>query len=149
MDKLEKTKMLWLDTINEMGIQMEIVQIAAIGMIATVLAILVKPQRPDMAILISITAGILIFFLVIHKLSSVVELLSSYSQKVNIDPVYIRTLLKIVGIAYIAEFGSEICKDAGEASIASKIELAGKVLIVVLAVPIITSLLELIVRIMP
>jgi len=59
------------------------------------------------------------------------------------------TILKIIGIAYIAEFGAEVCKDAGEGAIASKIELAGKVIIIVLAAPIITSLLDLIVEIMP
>jgi stage III sporulation protein AD len=58
-------------------------------------------------------------------------------------------VLKITGIAYIAEFGAEVCKDAGEGSIASKIELAGKVTIIVLAVPIITSLLDLIIKVMP
>ncbi len=127
---------------------MEIVQIAAIGIVAAVLAILIKAERPDMAMLISITAGILIFLLVINKLSTIIELLINYSKKMDIDQAYITTLLKIVGIAYIAEFGSEICKDAEETSIASKIELAGKVLIIVLSVPIVTSLLELIVRLM-
>ena len=102
-----------------------------------------------MAVQISIVTGIIVFFLVASKLSAVIELLNSYASKVNIDMVYITTLLKIIGIAYIAEFGAEICKDAGEGAIASKIELAGKVIIVVLAVPIITSLLDLIIKIMP
>ena len=59
------------------------------------------------------------------------------------------SVLKITGIAYIAEFGAEICRDAGEGAIAAKIEMAGKVIIIALAVPIITSLLDLVLKIMP
>jgi stage III sporulation protein AD len=82
-------------------------------------------------------------------LVAVVDVLGSYVQKAEIKPVYFATVLKITGIAYIAEFGAEICNDAGESAIASKIELAGKVIITVLAVPIITSMLDLIMEIMP
>lgn len=128
---------------------MEILQIVGLGIIATIMILVIKTQRPDIAVQISILTGIAIFMLVAGKLSAVIELLNSYTRKVNIDAVYITTLLKIIGIAYIAQFGAEICKDAGEGAIASKIELAGKVVIVVLAVPILTSLLDLIIQIMP
>ena len=128
---------------------MEILQIVGLGIIATVMILMIKTQRPEIAVQISILTGIVIFMLVAGKLSAVIELLNSYTRKVNIDAIYITTLLKIIGIAYIAQFGAEICKDAGEGAIASKIELAGKVVIVVLAVPILTSLLDLIIRIMP
>jgi len=87
--------------------------------------------------------------MILGKISAVIELLNSFARKINIDTIYISTLLKIVGIAYIAEFGAEVCKDAGESAIASKVELAGKVMIIVLAVPILTSLMDLIIRIMP
>lgn len=125
---------------------MEIAQITGIGLIATILIIVIKNQKPEMAIQLSIITGIVIFMMVIGKFTAIINLLSDLSKKTNIDTIYMTTLLKIVGIAYIAEFGAEICKDAGEGSIASKIELAGKVMIMFLAVPIITSLLNLIVK---
>jgi stage III sporulation protein AD len=127
----------------------EILQIVGLGLVATVIILIVKANRPEIAIQLSILTGITIFMLVAGRLAAVIELLNTYTKKVNIDSVYITTLLKIIGIAYIAQFGAEICKDAGEGSIAAKIELAGKVIIVVLAVPIITSLLDLIIKIMP
>jgi stage III sporulation protein AD len=127
----------------------DILQIVGLGIVSTVIIIIIKAQRPEIAVQISIITGIIIFMMVASKLSAVIELLNSYAEKVDIDMVYITTLLKIIGIAYIAQFGAEICKDAGESSIASKIELAGKVVIIVLAVPIITSLLELVIKIMP
>lgn len=128
---------------------MEILQIVGLGIVATILIMLVKTHKPEIAIQISILTGIIIFIFIAAKLSAVLDLLRNFIEKVDIDTSYINVLIKIVGIAYIAEFGSEICKDAGEASIASKIELAGKVIIAALAFPIITSLLDLIVNIMP
>lgn len=128
---------------------MEILQIVGLGLIATVIIVILKVQRPEIAVQVSIITGILVFFMIAGKLFAVVELLKTYSKKASIDSMYINILLKIIGIAYIVEFAAEICKDAGESSIASKIELAGKVIIIVLAVPIITSLLDLIIKIMP
>ncbi len=128
---------------------MDILQIVCIGVIAVVLSSIVKAQRPELALQLSIATGILIFLLVAVKLSAVIEFIQTFSKRADIDATYITILLKIVGIAYIAEFGAEVCKDAGESSIASKIELAGKVTIVILAVPIITSLLDLVIKLMP
>ncbi len=62
---------------------------------------------------------------------------------------FLETILKIIGIAYIAEFGAQVTRDAGQDSIASKIELAGKVLIMVMAIPIITVMIETIIQILP
>jgi stage III sporulation protein AD len=71
------------------------------------------------------------------------------ASSANINLFYLTTILKIIGIAYIAEFGSQICKDAGEGSIAAKIEFAAKVLVMVLALPIIVAVLESILRLIP
>lgn len=128
---------------------MEILQIVGLGIVATILIIVLKAQKPEIAVQVSIITGVVVFLLIASKLSAVVDLINDYARKANIDMAYLAILLKIIGIAYIAEFGAEVCRDAGESSIASKIELAGKVIIVVLAVPIITSLLELIIKIMP
>jgi stage III sporulation protein AD len=130
-------------------VDMDILQIVCIGIIAVVLSSVVKAQRPELALQLSIATGILIFLIIAVKLSAVIEFVQTFSKRADIDSSYITILFKIVGIAYIAEFGAEVCKDAGESSIASKIELAGKVTIVILAVPIITSLLDLVIKLMP
>lgn len=128
---------------------MQLLQIIGIGIVAAVIIIILRVQKPEIAVQASIVTGIVIFMLLASKLSAVVELLESFASRADIKPVYFTTVLKITGIAYITEFGAEVCKDAGEGAIASKIELAGKVTIVVLAVPIITSLLDLIIKVMP
>jgi len=127
---------------------LEITQIAGIGLVATILIIIIKAQKPELAVQLSIITGVVIFMMVVGKFTAILEVLSDLSKKANIEGVYMTTLLKIMGVAYIAEFGAEICKDAGEGSIATKIELAGKVMVMFLAVPIITSLLNLIVKLM-
>lgn len=76
-------------------------------------------------------------------------MLQDLAAKANINTVYLQTVLKIIGIAYIAEFGAQIAKDAGQGAIASKIELAGKIIIVVMAVPIITVIIETIIQLIP
>ena len=128
---------------------MEILQIVGISIVAVIMIVILRIQKPEIAIQVSIITGVVIFILLASKLSAVVEMLESYAAKVNIDSVYFTSVLKIIGIAYIAEFGAEVCRDAGESSVASKIELAGKVIIIVIAIPIVTSLMDLIIKIMP
>ncbi|TEB06653.1 Stage III sporulation protein AC/AD protein family protein [Pelotomaculum schinkii] len=121
---------------------MDVLQIVALGLTATVLIVVVKSQRPDLAVLLSVAAGAIIFLLVLGKIGSIIEVVKELSERAGISMVYLGTILKIVGIAYIAEFGSQICRDAGEGAVASKIEFAAKVLIMVLAVPIVVAVLQ-------
>lgn len=128
---------------------MEIFQIVGLALIAAVLSVILKNQRPEIAVQISIVTGIVIFLMLIFRISAVLSLLQEIASKVNIDFVYLTTILKIVGIAYITTFGAEVCRDAGEGAIASKIEFAGKILIMVLAIPVLMAVLETILTIMP
>ena len=123
---------------------MDIMQIVAAGIIAGVLSITVKKQAPEIALLISLAAAVLIFFMILPKISAVFGVLENISAGIRGDMGFIGTLLQVTGIAYIAEFGSQVCKDAGEGAIAAKIELAGKVLIMAASTPIIMALLNLI-----
>ena len=128
---------------------MEIFQIAGIGILATVIVIILKDTRPEFALYISIVTGVIIFSFVLSKLVYVIDVLRVLSTKANMETTYFSTILKIIGIAYITEFSSQISKDAGEGSIAMKIELGGKVLIMVLAIPILLALMDLILKILP
>lgn len=128
---------------------MEILQIVGIGLIGAVLAVFVKERNKEIALLISMATGLLIFLFAISKISAVVRVLEELASRANINMFYLTTVLKIIGIAYIAEFGAQVCKDAGEGSIATKIELAAKILVMVLAMPIIVAILESVLRLIP
>ncbi|NEW06219.1 stage III sporulation protein AD [Paenibacillus sp. SYP-B3998] len=128
---------------------MEIIQIVGLGLIVTILSLIIKEQKPMFAFLLATFAGILIFLFLIGKISSVIQVLENLAQKSNVNMVFLKTILKIIGVAYIAEFGAQIVRDAGQESIASKIELSGKVLIMVMAIPIVTVIIETVVKLLP
>ena len=129
---------------------MEIVQIVAIGIVSTILVVLLRQaNKPEFALLVSLVTGLIIFSMILSKLKYVIETLSQLAKKTNIEFTYFTTILKIIGIAYIIEFGAQISRDAEEEVIASKIELGGKVIMMVLAMPILLALMDLITKILP
>ena len=127
----------------------EIIKITGIGLTSLVIIIILKQYKPEYAIYVSIIAGIIILFFAMEKISGIVNLLQSISDKTYINKTFLSILLKITGIAFITEFAVSVCSDAGEKAIASKIEIGSKVIIVTMSIPIITSLLELIIEILP
>lgn len=128
---------------------MEIFQIVGLGIIATIMIVILKDFRPEFIIFISIITGLIIFSLILNKLVYVVEVMKNLSLKANLEIEYFSIILKIIGMSYIVELGSQICRDADQNSIAMKIELAGKVSIMILAIPILMSLMDLILKILP
>ena len=76
-------------------------------------------------------------------------MLQMIAQKSNVNTMYVETILKIIGVAYLAEFATQITKDAGQGTLASKIELAGKIIILAMAIPILTVLIETILNLIP
>lgn len=128
---------------------MEIIQIVGLGFIVAILTLVLKEQKPIFAFLLVTIAGIYIFLFLIGKIHAVIGVLEQLAAQTNINVMFLKTILKIIGIAYIAEFGAQIVRDSGLDSIASKIELAGKVLIMVMAIPIITVIIETVVKLLP
>ncbi len=118
-------------------------------MLATFLALVVKEHKPIFAFLLVVFVGVIIFIFLIDKIAAIITMLEELADKANVNIVYVQTVLKIIGIAYIAEFGAQIAKDAGQGAMASKIELAGKVLIMVMAIPIISVIIETIIGFIP
>ena len=127
----------------------DIIKIIGIGLIALVIVVILKQHRPEYAIYVSIVAGIMILFFGMQKLSGIINLLQSISDKTYINKQFLGILLKITGIAIITEFAVNICVDSGEKAIANKLEIGSKVIIISMSIPIISSLLELIIQILP
>ena len=127
----------------------DIIKIVGIGLITLVLIIIIKQYRPEFAIYISILAGIFIILLSLDKISNIINLLQQICNKSGVNGKFLEILLKMTGIAFLAEFAISICKDAGEGSIASKIELGSKAIIISMSIPIIYNLLEVILKILP
>lgn len=122
---------------------MEIIQIVIIALCATIFIVILNKQK-EFGVYISIVAGVIIFFIVIDKLTSIIVLLNKINGLMKIDDIYMKVLLQILGIAFITEFGAQLCKDSGQKSIANNIEIAGKIIILVLSTPIVLAIINLI-----
>src|SRR5690625_6449599 len=121
---------------------MDIIQIVVLGIVASILYIILKDVNASFAFILIVITGIIIFLAVIKQIGAIFQLIETLGEKANIDGIYMETILKIIGIAYIAEIGASLTKDAGLGSVATKIELAGKIFILLLAIPIITTVIE-------
>ncbi|MFS0751471.1 stage III sporulation protein AD [Oceanobacillus sp. 1P07AA] len=128
---------------------MDILQIVLLGVVAAILYILLKEINKSLAFFLILITAIIIFFSVIQQIQLIFETIRSLGNQANIQTLYLNTILKIIGISYIAEIGSHLTKDAGLDSVSKYIELAGKIFILLLAVPIITSVIEAIVGFLP
>jgi len=127
----------------------EILQLVGVGLLATVLILVVREQKPVFAFLLAVFVGAAIFLELIGKIDRVVSVLEELADRSGVPSVYLRTMLKVIGVAYIAEFGAQIVRDAGLESVAGKIEFAGKMLILVMAVPIIGVMIETVLNLLP
>jgi len=128
---------------------MEVAQVVGFGVIATVFIIFIRQNRPDIAQLLSIGVGVIIVVYVLGYLKMIVDVITDLALEAEINTIFLRTLLRVIGVAYLAEFGAQVCRDAGEGSIAGKIEFAGKLIILVLAIPVLLAVLESIISFVP
>ena len=117
-------------------------QLVGIAMVSTILCIVIKKDRPEMANFVALTAGIIILLSVVMKLSFIVDGIQSLADKVNIPSMYISLIIRLIGICYIIEFAISLCNDCGEKSIASKLEFGGKIIIMTMSFPILLSIVD-------
>lgn len=127
---------------------MDIFQIVAIAIIGTLLAITVKPYKNEFAILISIATCALILVEITFGITELFSGFHSIMSSSLIDMRYFEVVIKIIGIAYVTQFASEICKDAGQNSIAIKVEFAGKVMVMVFTLPILSDFLTVVISVL-
>lgn len=97
--------------------QIDIVQIVGLGLIATFLSLIVKEQKPTFAFLIVVFAGCAIFLYLVDQIYDIIRMIEKIAINANVNMVYVETILKIIGIAYIAEFGAQLTKDAGQGAL--------------------------------
>ena len=127
----------------------DVIKIVGIAFISLILIIIIKQYRPEFALYLSLIAGILILYLALDNLTNVIQLLKQICDQSGMNRQFLEILIKMTGIAFLAEFAISICKDSGESAIASKVELGSKAIIISMSIPIIYNLLEIILNILP
>ncbi len=123
---------------------MFVYKIIGVGIIGMVLSLMLKQYKKELAIAVPIITVVLLFLICAPYLSAVITMFEDIAEQAGVELSHMQIVIKIIGVAYICQFASDICRDAGESAIAGKIEIGGKVAIISLSAPIIYSLLSLV-----
>ena len=126
----------------------DLLKILAVALITVFANILVKQAKPEIALLISIVGSILIIIMAVDLLSSVISSFYKIFQKTGVETTLLTPLLKIIAIGYIAEFGANICVDAGASGVADKVLFVAKLIILIIAMPIVTTVIDMVVTLL-
>lgn len=121
---------------------MTVVTIAVAGIIAVLLAVMLKSMKSEYGTYMVMAAGFFIFFYGVGKLTTILESVREVQSYIKINSVYLSTLIKMIGITYVAEFASGICKDAGYGAVGTQIEIFGKLSVLAVSMPILLALIE-------
>ncbi len=114
---------------------MNIVAIAGIAILAAILAAMLRRYHQEYSVILSIAAGIIILFEVFANITPAVRQINTLLSSSGLSTEYAAILFKALGICFLAQFAADSCRDAGESALASKVELAGKIAIVILSLP--------------
>ncbi|WP_242856861.1 stage III sporulation protein AD [Paraclostridium sordellii] len=124
-------------------------KLVGLALVSTILCLIIKKDRPEMAMFIAILTGIIILLSVTYQFNFIIESINELANKANIPTMYISLIIKLIGIAYLMEFAIQICKDCGEGNIASKLEFGGKIIVMTMSFPILVSIIDMILNIIP
>lgn len=123
---------------------MDLTTIIGIGIVGTLLAVTVKGYRPELAICVSVATGILIFFYSADGLMAVISDVQKMCEESGVNTGFFKVAMKVIAIAYVTEFASQVAKDSGEGAIAKKLEFAGKTAVLVCMMPVLKNLIAVI-----
>ena len=121
---------------------MSVLTIGILGIAGALLAVELKGLKGEYGIYLVAAVGLVIFFYGITKLKTVIETIRQVQSYIRLNRMYLEVLLNMIGITYIAEFSSGICKDAGYGSLGSQIEIFGKLSVLAVSMPILLALLD-------
>ncbi len=124
-------------------------KILSIAIITCIACIIIKPIRPDFAIIISVIGGVIIVFYLLTYLGSIFETFNTIFNFSGLNSSLYGVIFKIIGVGYLTEFTASICQDTGNQSLGDKVLLGGKVIILVISLPIVTSILDIVMELLP
>lgn len=139
-----------ISQLKRKGDKLDIIfKIIGIALITVVASLIVKPVRSDFAMIITLVGGIIVLALLLSSISSALSLISGIANKTGVNGTLLSLVFKIIGIGYLTEFSASICADAGSSSLGDKVLLGGKIVILVMSLPIITNILNIVMELLP
>ena len=126
---------------------MSLISVVFAAVIVVLIALKLREMGSGYGILMSIGACVMVMYFVIGRFRQIAGYIDRLVSYVSVDITYIDIILKMIGIAYICQFATDICKDAGYQAIASQVEMAGKISLILLSMPVLMSVIDLVVAI--
>ena len=120
--------------------ELSIVQLVLIAVVGMLIALTFRKQQADMSVIVSIGICLLLMFFMVQAFDALVSFIQKISGYMNLE--YVGVLLKLIGIAYVCEFASSLCKDAGYQAISGQIEVAGRVAMMIIAIPVMLAIID-------
>ncbi len=124
---------------------MNIMQVVAFALVCSLLLTLLRQSSDAMALVLAVAASAVILTVIVRQLPPILTALQGLAARAGVEMFYLRTLLRVMAVAYVVDFGAHLCSDAGEGALAKNVRLAGKVLILAMAVPIIIAVADVVV----
>ncbi len=128
---------------------MDIVKVIGIGFLTLIITIILKEYKKEYAIYAVLIGGLIIIFYSMDTIKSIIDFINTLSSNQNYNSEFISLLLKITGISILTEYAVSICKDSGENAIANKIDFGGKVIVISLSIPVISTTLSTLTKLLP
>ncbi|HHW14271.1 MAG TPA: stage III sporulation protein AD [Firmicutes bacterium] len=124
------------------GVAAEALRIVGLGLVIAVMALTLRGARPELALLLSLAGGTLLLLLVVQRLAAVVGVLLDLAERAQLSTPYLEIILKVIAVSYLVGLGAQIARDAGERALADRMELAGRIIILAMALPIMVAVVD-------
>ncbi|MDI6870017.1 MAG: stage III sporulation protein AD [Bacillota bacterium] len=131
------------------GVAREALRLVGLGLVVAVMAVTVRTTRPELALPLSLAGGVVLLLLVVQRLAGVVGVLTGLANQAHLSAPYLGIILKVIAVSYLVGLGAQICRDAGERALADKMELAGRILILAMALPIMVAVVDTVAGMLP
>ena len=128
---------------------MDIFRLIGVGLITAIAVLIVKQAKPEIAIVVGMAGGIIMILMLVEAFTSIISSFTTILSKSGLSKGVFFVVLRIIGVGYLTEFSANLCIDAGSNSIADKILLGGKIIILVISMPIIMNIIEIITGLLP
>ncbi|MCL2587268.1 MAG: stage III sporulation AC/AD family protein [Firmicutes bacterium] len=128
---------------------MDLLRVIGVAMATVAAVLLLRPHKPEIAALVGLFGGLMVVLMFVESLQFIIDNMANLVQRTGVRADMFSALLRIIGIGYLTEFAASVCDEAGNNSMAKKVTLAGKVLILILALPIVNNLIEIVADILP
>lgn len=125
-----------------------ILKIIGIGLITAIAVIILKQFKPEIAMVVGLAGGVILIIYIANLLGTVIDTFTNITEKTGVDSELFTLLLKMVGVGYLTDFSASMIADTGSNAIADKVLVAGKIVIMIMALPIITTLIDIIASLM-